>query len=209
MEVVYQRCCGLDVHFLLAEHLGHLDFLEEALARVNVEVEERLRPFEEEVQRLDTIPGVNRAIAQTLLAEVGMDLTRFPRAGHLASWAGMCPGNDESAGKRRSGKTRKGSPWLRTTLVEAAHGAARSKNTYLAAQFHRLVARRGKKKALVAVGHSILIIAYHVLSQKTPYHDLGPNYFDDRDRLRVQHRLTNRWERLGYRVTLEPLPAVA
>jgi len=194
--------------FLLAEHLGHLDFPDDAIERVSREMEERLRPFEAEIQRLDTIPGVNRPIAEVLLAEVGTELDRFPTAHHLASWAGMCPGNDESAGKRRSGKTRKGSPWLRTTLIEAAHGAARSK-TYSAAQFHRLVARRGKKKALVAVGHSILVIAYHVLLQKTSYYDLGANYFDERQSLYVQHRLTTRLERLGYRVTLEPLSAAA
>lgn len=195
--------------FLLAEHLGHLDYLEEAIARVSAQVEERLRPFEAEIQLLDTIPGVNRRVAEVLLAEIGTDLVRFPTAQHLASWAGMCPGNDESAGKRRSGRTRKGIPWLRWVLIEAAHGAAHTKGTYLAAQFHRLVPRRGKKKALVALGHTLLVIAYHVLTRKTPYYDLGANYFDERDRSGLERRLVARLERLGNHVVLERLPVAA
>jgi transposase len=195
--------------FLLAEHLGHLDYLEEAIARVSAEVEERLRPFEVEIQLLDTIPGVNRRVAEVLLAEMGTDLSRFPTAQHLASWAGMCPGNDESAGKRRSGRTRKGIPWLRWVLIEAAHGAAHTRGTYLAAQFHRLVPRRGKKKALVALGHTLLVVAYHVLTRKVAYHDLGSNYFDERDRSGLERRLVARLQRLGNRVVLERLPAVA
>lgn len=138
-----------------------------------------------------------------------MDMTRFPTAAHLASWAGLCPGNNESAGKRKSGKTRKGSKWLRWALVEAAHGAARTKDTYLAAQYHRLVPRRGKKKAIVAVAHSILVSVYHILTRKEPYRDLGPHYFDLRQRGIVQRRLVQRLEHLGYRVSLEPVPVAA
>jgi transposase len=140
---------------------------------------------------------------------VGADVSRFPTASHLASWAGGCPGNDESAGKHRSGKIRKGSPCLRTALVEAAHGAARTKNTYLGAQYRRLATRWGKKKALVAIAHSILVIVYHVLTNKEPYLDLGSNYFGERDRLRVEKRLSRRLERLGYKVTLEPVESAA
>lgn len=194
--------------FLLQEHLSYLDFLDQAIGAVSAQVEERLRPFEAEAQRLDTIPGVNQRIAQVLLAEVGADLSRFPTAGHLASWAGVCPGNNESGGKRYSGKTRKGSPWLRAALIEAAHGAARSKGTYLSAQFHRLVARRGKKKALVAVAHTILVMVYHLLTRRENHRELGPAYFDERDRLRVEHRLVSRLKGLGYHVTLEPLAAL-
>lgn len=195
--------------FLLVELLAQLDYLEEAVERVSGKIQEYTAPFQQEIEQLDTIPGINRTQAETLLAEVGADVSRFPTAGHLSSWAGVCPGNDESAGKRRSGKIRRGSPWLRTALVEAAHGAGRTKNTYLGAQYHRLAARRGKKKALVAVAHSILVIAYHVLTRKEPYHDLGSNYFDKRDRAHVEKRLSRRLERLGYNVTLKPVGATA
>jgi transposase len=145
--------------FLLAQQLAHVDFLDEAIERVGAEIDERLRPVEQEVARLDSIPGVGRRTAEVLIAEIGTDMSRFRTAAHLASWAGMCPGHDESAGKRRSGRTRKGSPWLRTALVEAAQAVGRTKDTYLAAQLRRLSARRGKKKAVVAVGHTLLVIA--------------------------------------------------
>ncbi len=189
--------------FLLVEQLSQIDYLEQAIDRVSAEIAQRLEPFDTHLQRLDTIPGVGRRTAEILLAEIGTDLSRFPSAKHLASWAGMCPGNNESAGKRKSGKTRKGSPWLRQALVEAAHGAARSKKTYLAARYHRLV-RKGRNKAFMAVGHDILVIAYYVLSRDEDYHDLGPNYYDERDRQAVQRKLTRRLEQLGYEVTLKP-----
>jgi transposase len=165
--------------------------------------EARLRPFEPEIDRLVTIPGVGRRTAETLLAEVGADMSRFPSARHLASWAGMCPGNRESAGKRMSGRTRKGSPWLRGILIDAAHGAART-TTYLGAQYHRIAARRGGKRAAVAVGHSQLVIAYNVLRRGEPFHDLGAYYFDERHREHVRRRLTHRLEALGYQVTVAP-----
>ena len=195
--------------FLIAEHLAQIDYLEGAIERLSCEIEERLRPFEQEIAWLDTIPGVNRRTAEVLWAETGGDMGRFASARHLASWAGMCPGNNESAGKRRTGRTRKGSPWLRHCLVEAAHGAAHTKNKYLSSQYHRLAARRGKKKAQVAVGHSILVIAYHLLTRKQPYSDLGANYFDERDRQAVTKRCLNRLQRLGYKVSLEKLSMAA
>jgi transposase len=133
-----------------------------------------------------------------------MDMGRFASAKHLASWAGVCPGNHESAGKRLSGKTRKGNPWLRQLLVQSAHAAAHSKNTYLAAQYHRLASRRGPKRAALAVAHSILVIIYHVLRDRIPYRDLGSTFFDERDRQRVEQRLVRRLERLGYQVELQP-----
>ena len=139
----------------------------------------------------------------------GGDMGRFASARHLASWAGMCPGNSESADKRRSGRTRKGSPWLRHCLVEAAHGAAHTKNKYLRSQYHRIAARRGKKKALLAVGHSILVIAYHLLTRKQAYAELGANYFDERDRQAVTKRCVNRLQKLGYQITLEKLQMAA
>ena len=190
--------------FMLAEQLAHVDFLDGAIARVSEEIAERLRPVEEAVERLDTIPGVGRYMAEALLAEIGTDMSRFPTAGHLASWAGMCPGNHESAGKRRSGKTRKGSPWLRTLLVQAAHAGARKKGTYLEAQYRRLAARRGKSRAAVAVGHTILVIAYHLLRDGTEYRDLGPRYFAERDRRALERRLVHQLQDLGYKVSLEP-----
>lgn len=190
--------------FLLAQQLAHLDYLDEAIERVSAEVTERLRPFEEAIERLDTIPGVGRRTAEILLAEIGPDMRRFPTAAHVASWAGMCPGHDQSAGKRRSGRTRKGSPALRQALVEAAQAAGRTKGTYLGVQYHRLAARRGKKKAVIAVGHTILVIAYHLLAREEVYEDLGPGYFEQRDRAAVERRSVRRLEALGYRVTLEP-----
>jgi transposase len=194
---------GAHQRFLLAQQLAHLAALDELIERVSTEVTERLRPFAAALARLDTIPGVGLRTAETLVAEIGTDLGRFPTAAHLASWAGMCPGNDESAGKRRSGTTRKGDTWLRSALLEAAQAAGRTRGTYLAAQYRRLAARRGKKKALVAVGHSILVIAYHVLTQATEYHDLGPIFFDQRDEQRVTRRLVDRLQALGYAVHLD------
>jgi len=193
--------------FLLSEHLAHLDYLDEAIARFGEEIAQRLRPQAAQTALLDTIPGVSQRTAEILLAEIGADMGRFPTARHLASWAGMCPGNHESAGKRRSGKTRKGSRWLRQVLIEAAHAAARTKNTYLSAQYHRLAARRGTKRALVALGHTILVMVYHVLRRGLPYRELGGNSFDERQRQAVEHRLVQRLEQLGYQVTLQPAVA--
>lgn len=162
-----------------------------------------VRTSEEAVARLDTIPGVGRRVAEVLVAEIGTDMTRFPSAAHLASWAGLCPGHQESAGKRLNGRTRKGNPTLRTTLTEAARAAARTQ-TYLAAQYHRVAARRGTKRAAVAVAHSILVIAYHLLRDGTVYEDLGTTYFDERDRTRVTQRLVRRLRTLGVTVALSP-----
>ena len=195
---------GLHQHFLLARQLAHIDFLDETLEQVSAEIAERLRPFAATLERLDAIPGVGQYTAEVLLAEIGTDMSRFPSAGHLAAWAGMCPGNYESAGKRQKGKTRKGSKWLRAALVEAARAAARKKESYLAAQYHRLVPRLGKKKAAVAVGHSILRIVYYLLQRDTSYTDLGGTYFDERYRGRAERRLVRGLEKLGFEVTLTP-----
>jgi transposase len=151
----------------------------------------------------NVIPGVGRRTAENLLSEIGTDMTRFPTAGHLASWAGMCPGHHRSAGKQHDDKTRKGSPRLREALIESAAAAGKTKDTYLAAQYHRLVRRRGRNKAAVAVGHSILVIVWHLLQHDCPYVDLGSTYFDDRDRVATEHRLVHRLEQLGYSVHLK------
>ena len=190
--------------FLIAEQLADIDTLDEAIERMSTEIAERLRPYEQQIQRLSTIPGVKRRLAEVILAEIGPDMSRFPSARHLASWAGMCPGNNESGGKRLSGKTRKGSPWLRSALVEAAHAAIHAKDSYLSAQYQRLVVRRGGKKATIAVGHTLLVIIYHLLSEDKDYEELGGNSFDEWDRQAVQKRLVRRLEKLGYEVKLEP-----
>jgi len=194
--------------FLIAEHLAHIDHLDEAIARVSQEIAAQMQTDAEAVTLVDTIPGLSQRAAEGILAEIGTDMSRFPSAKHLASWAGMCPGNHQSAGKQLHGTTRKGSPWLRQLLLEAAHAAARTK-TYLGAQYRRLAKRRGAKKALFAVAHSILVIIYQLLERKVSYHDLGANVFDERDREALQKRLVRRLEHLGYEVALQPAQPAA
>jgi transposase len=197
-------------HSLLVSHLlAHIDYLDETIASLSAEIEERLRPFERQLELLETIPGVGRLTAEVMLAEFGPDMSRFPSHRHAASWAAICPGHDESAGKRRSGKTRKGNRWLRTALIEAANSAAgRTRGTYLNAQYLRLKSRRGHSKAIVAVAHSILVSAYHVLTEGRPYADLGSDYFARReDTEHLTRRLVRQLERLGQRVTVEPATA--
>jgi transposase len=190
---------------IIGEMLAKLDYLDEAIGRLSDEIGRLIDPFAAKVELLRTIPGVDQRSAEVILAEVGSDMSRFPSAQHLASWAGMCPGNNESAGKHKSGKTRKGSKWLRGTLVQSASAAARSKDTYLAAQYARLKGRRGHPKAIVAVGHSILVIAYYLLSRDQPYTDLGAAHFLERHGTdSYKRRLIANLERLGYTVQLEP-----
>lgn len=200
-----------DHHALLArEMLGRIDAADATIVRLSAEIEVRLAPFREQIDLLITIPGVAHRTAEVLIAETGGDMSVFGSAERLASWAGMCPGNNESAGKRKSGRTRKGSKWLRSALVESAYAAARTKNAYLSAQFWRLAGRRGKPRAAVAVGHSILVIAYHLLDQHVAYQDLGGDYFVSRlsEQAHIR-RLVAQLERLGQKVTLEPLEAPA
>ncbi len=195
---------GEHQRFLLSRQLAHIEFLDETIEQLDAEIEERMRPFKAEVELLDEIPGVGRRTAEVLVAEIGTDMSRFPTSAHLASWAGVCPGNDESAGKRRSGRTRQGNVWLRSALIEAARAAGRKKDTYLSSQYRRLAARRGEKRAAMAVGHSILVIAYHLLEREVVYEELGPQYFEERDRQAVERRLVHRLEDMGYKVYLEP-----
>jgi transposase len=157
--------------------LAHIDQLAATIAALDEEVDREMAPFTAQRDRLDTIPGVSKRAAEVMIAEIGVDMTRFPTAGHLASWAGMCPGNNESAGKHHSGRTRKGDPWLRGILGEVAASAGRSKTTYLGDRYRRLAARRGKKRALVAIGHAVLTAAWQMLSTDTDYVDLGADHY--------------------------------
>jgi len=195
--------------FVLTELLCQIDNLDEAIARFDQEIERYCAPFEAAVVLLDTIPGVARQTAEIIVSEIGTDMQRFPTADHLASWAGVAPGNDESAGKRRSGKTRKGNKPLGAALNQAAHAASRTKGTYLSAQYHRLAGRRGKKKAMVAVAHSILVMAYHLIQRQEPYRELGGNYFDQRRPEATAKRLLKRLEQLGYAVQIQQQPSLA
>jgi transposase len=202
LEAALQGAVGGHQRLMLRAQLCHVAFLDEAVAELDEEIEARLVPFEPELVRLDTIPGVSQRIAQEIIAVIGTDMSRFPSAGHLASWAKLCPGLHESAGKRGSASTGQGNPLLRTALTEAAWAASRTK-TYLGSQFHRLAARRGKKRAILAVAHSILTIAYALLKNGTSYEDLGADYFDQRSKEATTRRAVRRLEALGYQVTLE------
>jgi transposase len=193
---------------LLGHQLAHVEYLDRAIAELDALIATLMAPYQAEAERLRSIPGIDTRSTENLIAELGVDMAVFPSEGHCASWAGMCPGHNESAGKRRSGKTRKGSKWLRAALTEAAWAASHTRS-YLGAQYHRFARRRGKKKAVVATGHSILVIAYHILKDGTTYHELGQDYFDKRDTARIQERLIARLQTLGLRVTVEPMPHVA
>ncbi|MGN8769881.1 IS110 family transposase [Paenibacillus barengoltzii] len=188
---------------MLAAQLRHIDYLDEEIGRLDEEIKRRMLPFEEDLELLDTIPGVARRTAETIAAEIGTNMDQFPSAAHLCSWAGLCPGQNESAGKRKSGKTRKGNKKLRSALVEAARAAGRTKNTYLSSQYHRIAARRGANRAAVAVAHSILMIAYYILKRRQPYIELGPTYYEERKRDTIIRQSIKKLESLGLKVTVE------
>ena len=190
--------------FLLGHLMSHLDALEGLITDLNLRIAAVMPPFAEAVDRLKTIPGVDQRTAEGLVAEIGTDMGRFPTAGQLASWAGMCPGNNESAGEHRSGRTTKGDRWLRQTLTQASWAASHTKGTYLSAQYHRLAARRGKKRAVVALGHTLLVIVYHVLKDQATYQELGADYLDRLEPERLTRQLVRRLEKLGHKVTLGP-----
>jgi transposase len=186
--------------FLLQLHLTHVEALERAVHEVEARLGEALAPFRTALDRLITMPGVSETVARVLVAEIGFDMTRFATAGHLVSWAGLCPRLDESAGKRLSTRTRPSNPWLKTTLVQAAWAASRKKDGYLRAQFLRLKSRRGPKKAILAVAASMLTAAYHMLKHDVDYRDLGADHFDRRDKAKLAHRLIQRLQALGFAV---------
>jgi transposase len=187
---------------MLAQLFHHVEFLDDAIATCDRHIATLTAANADALARLDTIPGVARRTAEVIAAELGCDMTRFPTAGHAASWTGLCPGNHESAGKRLSGRTRFANRTLRAAVVESARGAIRKRDCYLAAQYRRLVKRRGDKKAVVAVAHSILVIAYHVLRNGQSYRELGGHYFDRLNTERLTRYHTKRLAALGYTVTL-------
>jgi transposase len=200
-----------DAHhaFLLQRMLAHVQELEEDIAAISERVEEQIAPFEKAVELLCTIPGVAQRTAEVIIAETGGDMSAFPSAKHLASWAGVCPGQRESAGKRKSSKTRKGSPWLRATLIESARAASRSKGTYLGERYRRLTRRRGDKKAIIAIAHEILIATWHMLTNGELYQEQGTATISERDAENTRRRAIRQLEALGHRVILETVPQAA
>jgi len=195
--------------FLVTQLLAHLDYLDETITALSAEIEGRLAPFAAAHARVQTIPGVKRRTAENLLAEVGVDMGHFPTAGNLTSWGGICPGNNETAGKRRRGRTRKGNRWLKTTLLEAALAAIRVKGSALGARYRRICRHRGHKIAIVAIAHAILEIVWHILAKGTTYRELGADYLDRRDNEHATRRYVRLLEKLGHRVTLDPAPVAA
>jgi transposase len=187
--------------------LDHIEQLERSITALDAEVDRVIGPFAQARDRLDTITGVGKRAAECMIAEIGVDMSVFPTAAHLASWAGRCPGNNVTGGRRRSGRTTKGNVWLGEILIECAWAAARCRDTYLAAQFWRLARRIGKKKAAMAVGHSILVIAWHLLANDCDYAELGGDFFVRRDSDRARQRAVAQLQALGYHVTLEPTAA--
>jgi transposase len=192
---------------LVAQILAHIDYLDETIATLSGRIEQMIAPFSRQRELLETIPGIGRTGAEVLIAEIGLDMSVFPTSAQLASWAGQCPGNHQSAGKRRSGRPRRGSKWLQATLTESAKAASRSRGTYLSAQYTRLRGRRGPGKATGALRHSILIAAYHILKRNVPYQELGADYFDRHTTEQRTKRLVRQLEQLGHKVNLEPLAA--
>ncbi len=192
---------------LLTRILAHIDFLEESLAQLQTEMEQYLDPFEEAMGLVQSVVGLKETAAASIIAEIGTDMTRFASDKHIASWAGVCPGNKQSGGKRLSGKTTKGNPYLRAILYEVAWAIAHTKDNYFSAFYHRMVRRHGKQKAITALAHKVLVIIYHILRTKKPYTDLGADYFDQQDRARIERHHIHRLEQLGYTVTLLPKEA--
>jgi transposase len=194
---------------ILEQLLADMALFVAQIAELDAHIEKLLQKDNDHIERLDGMPGINRRVAEVIIAEAGTDMSRFPSANHFASWIGLCPGQNESAGKRRSGKTRKGNRALRTALVEAAQGAVRKKDSYFGAQCRRIAPRRGKKKALIAVAHSLAVAIYHIIKNQTVYVELGADFFDKLNPSRVLHRLTKRIQNLGFNVHLSPVPVAA
>jgi transposase len=199
-------CVNEHHRFLMQMEMEHLEYLEKAIAQLQERIDEKIKPYQHELDLICTTPGIDTVGAQHIFAEIGGDIGVFPSEGHLASWIGICPGNNESAGKRKSGRTTRGNRWLKALLVQTAHGASQTKGTYLKAFYHRVAARRGKKRAALAVAHKQTAIIYHKLSEDKPYQELGENFFDRINQKALEQRLVRRLRSLGYRVDLRPEP---
>jgi len=208
VEALRGRVRGVH-RFRLKQHLERVDFIDAQIAQLEAEIEKQNAPFDEAVSLLAEIPGFDRTTAWSVIAEIGIDMNQFPSADHLASWAGVCPGNNESGGKRLSGKTRKGSRWLRQKLCQSAWCASRCKNSYFTAFFQRIARSQGRKRAIVAVSHSLLVVCYYLLQRRCRFQDLGVNYFDQLNQEKLTRYFVKRLTRLGHRVTLEPGSAAA
>ncbi len=207
LQLALEGSVGAHQRFMLRRQLHQVEFLEAEIDAMNVEIETRMRPFDDAIAHLEGIPGLGRRSVEGLLAETGIDMSRFPTHHHLASWAKVSPGNNESAGKRRSGWTGRGNVWLRPVLIEAAWTVSRNPNSYFGALFRRLAARRGKKRAIVAVAHALLVVIYHMLKEGTTYQDLGADHFDRMDHEALLRRSVRRLERMGYEVAVKKVAA--
>jgi transposase len=203
LEEALQGLLSEQHKMMLKIQLDHLDFLDKQIVQLDEEISKRMRPRQETIERLDSIPGMDSRSSEEVLVEIGTDMSQFPTASHLSSWAGLCPGSNESGGKRSNGRTRRGNRWLCSTLIRAARATTRRSNNYLSALYHRIARRRGDKRAIFAVAHSIAVIIHNMLSKGTVYQDLGVLYFDERDQERTVRRSVQRIERLGYKVSLQ------
>lgn len=203
LEAALKGVMGEHQRTVLGTYLRHLDFLDEEIAKLDDDISRRMNHLNDIIEKVDAIKGIDRRSAEEIIAEIGVDMSHFATSHHIASWAGLCPGNNQSGGKRGKGKIRKGNSWLKSTLVQSARGAVRNKKNYLAAQYHKLVGRRGDKRAIVAVAHSMLVIIYNMLKNGTPYQDLGALYFDQMNKEHVLSRFVKRIEGLGYKVNLQ------
>jgi len=203
LEKALTGLIGPHQKMLLETQLSHIEFLDEQIQKLGEEIVIRMRPFKKAIEALDGIPGISRINAEQILCETGIDMSRFPTDKHFASWAALCPGNNESGGKRKSGKTRKGNMTLKAALTQAAISASRTKSTYFNTLYHRIAARRGKNKANIAVAHAILVTIYHMLKEGSSYHDLGTNHFDEINKEAILKRSIKRIQSLGFIVTIE------
>ncbi len=194
---------------LLGTILAHIDFLDETITGIGKEITASMAPFQKEAEMLDAVTGISVRVAETIISEIGVNMDSFPTEKHLASWAALCPGNNESAGKHKSGKTRKGNAYLKRALTEAAHACCNAKDSYLGARYQRLIKRKGRKKTIVAVAHTILVIAYHILKYKTPYRDIGSDHFDKLNKQHLVRYHQKRLQSLGFKVTIETLEEAA